>query len=338
MRRRRWLWFLLLATPLLLAAADTVYWHVVEQNLADGFVNWRAMQRAAGWQVEAGEPTAGGWPASATLNIPAVAITGDGGLRWTVDRLQLQVALWRPEMLIIGTHGTQRLRIGDAPEVAYTAEHMALTMPLQQPAPQHVELSVANLRAGDASLGSMHLNLDFDPTAGSGTPVADVIAQAEAITPAGELAEPLGPRIANLAVEAGLNGPLPPGRDLKEQATTWRNAGGSLVIRHLAMHWGPLDLTASGSLTLDDRLQPTGSGNAKAVGYAETLDALAAHGELSRPAATAAKAVLSLLANYPADGSAPSVDVPLTLRDSTLFMRQVPLVRLPEVEWPGNRP
>lgn len=334
MRRRRWLWFLLLAAPLLLVAADTVYWHVVQQELAEGFANWRAQQRAAGWQVEAGEPTAGGWPTSATLNVPAVAITGDGGLRWTVDRLQLQVVLWRPKMLIASTHGTQRLRIGEAPEVAYTAERMALTMPLQAQTPQHVQLSVANLRAGDASLGSLHLDLDFDPTASAGKPVADVTAQADAITPAGELAKPLGPRIANLAVEAALNGPLPPGGDLKEQATAWRNADGSLVIRHLAMQWGPLDLTASGSLTLDDRLQPTGSGNAKAVGYAETLDAFAAHGELSRSAATAAKAVLSLLANYPADGSAPSVDVPLTLRDSTLSMRRVPLVRLPEVEWP----
>lgn len=59
MRRRRWLWFLLLAAPLLLVAADTVYWHVVQQELAEGFANWRALQRAAGWQVEAGEPTAG---------------------------------------------------------------------------------------------------------------------------------------------------------------------------------------------------------------------------------------------------------------------------------------
>jgi len=334
MRRRRWLWFLLLAAPLLLVAADTLYWHILEQNLAAGFANWRTMERASGWQVDAGEPVAGGWPTTATLNVPAVATTGDGGLRWSVDRLQLQISLWRPAILVASVHGTQRLRIGDGPEVAYTAERMTLTMPLQAATPQHIELNVANLRAGDASLGSLNVKLDVDPTAPSGKPVADVSAEAEAITPSGELAKPLGPRIANLDVDAALNGPLRQGRDLAEQATDWRNAGGSLVIRHLAMHWGPLDLTASGALTLDNRLQPAGSGNAKAVGYAESLDALAAHGELSRSAAMAAKAVLSLLASYPADGSAPSVDVPLTLRDSTLSMRQVPLVRLPEVEWP----
>jgi hypothetical protein len=275
---------------------------------------------------------------AATLDVPGVAITGDGGVRWSVDRLQLRISLWRPGVLIASAHGTQRLRIGDDPEVAYTAERMALTMPVQVRTPQRVELHVANLHSGAAGLGSLDISLDFDPTAPSGKPVADVAARAEAITPAGELAKPLGPRIASLIVDAALNGPLPTGRDLKEQAAAWRNAGGSLVVRHFAMHWGPLDITASGSLTLDDKLQPAGSGSAKAVGYAETLDALAAHGELSRSAATAAKAVLSLLANYPADGSAPSVDVPLTLRDNTLLMRQVPLVRLPGVEWPGGSP
>ncbi len=70
------------------------------------------------------------------------------------------------------------------------------------------------------------------------------------------------------------------------------------------------------------------------VGYAETLDALAAHGVISRSAAIAAKAVLTLLAHNPEDGSPPDVEVPLTLQYRTLSMRQVPLVRLPEVDWP----
>ena len=68
--------------------------------------------------------------------------------------------------------------------------------------------------------------------------------------------------------------------------------------------------------------------------YAETLDALAAHGVVSRSAATAAKAVLSLLANNPENGGPPDVDVPLKLKYRTLSMRQVPLVRLPELDWP----
>ena len=77
-----------------------------------------------------------------------------------------------------------------------------------------------------------------------------------------------------------------------------------------------------------------GTGNARVVGYAETLDALATHGVISKSAATAAKAVLSLLAHTPEDGGPPDVEVPLTLQYRTLSMRQVPLLRLPEIDWP----
>ena len=66
----------------------------------------------------------------------------------------------------------------------------------------------------------------------------------------------------------------------------------------------------------------------------ETLDTLASHAAISRSAATATKAVLSLMAHNPEDGSPPDVEVPLTLQYRTLSMRQVPLVRLPELDWP----
>ena len=54
---------------------------------------------------------------------------------------------------------------------------------------------------------------------------------------------PLGPHIASLAIDGHLNGPVPPGRTATEQAKAWRDGGGSLEIRHLALVWGPLDLT-----------------------------------------------------------------------------------------------
>ncbi len=135
-------------------------------------------------------------------------------------------------------------------------------------------------------------------------------------------------------MDGALNGPVPVGRTPAERAAAWRDGGGSLEVRHLALVWGPLDLTGSATLALDEQLQPMGAASARVVGYAETLDSLAAHAAISRSAATAAKAVLSLLANSPDDGSPPDVEVPLTLQYRTLSMRQVPLVRLPEIEWP----
>ena len=48
MRRRRRLWIVLLASPLVLLAADTLYWWIAISNLEHGFAAWQAESRAAG--------------------------------------------------------------------------------------------------------------------------------------------------------------------------------------------------------------------------------------------------------------------------------------------------
>ena len=343
MRRRRKLWIILLAVPLLLLAADTLYWQIAVRNLEDGFAAWVRQQRAAGWTEANQAPVRGGWPLAATLTVPAMSLAGGspdipGGLAWSVDRLVLSIALPRPDQLRIAAEGQQRLRFSGNPEVSYTADQLDVVLPLRgSPWPPSLDVTVDHLRATpphDAGVDTLHLHLDFQPEAQSGEPALAFALQAEAINLPSRSARPLGPRIASLAVDGALNGPLPAGRTPAERATSWRDGGGSLEVQHLALVWGPLDLTASATLALDDQLQPMGTGSARLVGYAETLDALATRGAISRSAATAAKAVLSLLANNPDDGSSPQVEVPLTLQYRTLSMRQVPLLRLPEVDWP----
>jgi hypothetical protein len=340
MLRRQWLRILLMATLLLFVAAGTLYWYVVERNLADGFANWRTAQRNRGWEVSSGDPARGGWPLNATLTIPAMRLSGGnrdvpGGLSWSTERLELNVALWRPSVVTASALGTQRLGLGNVPEFVYTAEHAILSVPFEQRNyVQQIIVDVVNLHENNVSLGSLHAVLAFNPTAPPNAPMLDIAADATALKPTGELSRTLGPEISHVTIDAVLNGPLPNGATADATAAAWRNAGGALVIRNFALVWGSLNFSANANLTLDDRLQPTGNGYAHAIGYAETLDSCAARGLISHSAATAAKAVLSLLANYPADGSAPSVSVPLTLQDHTLSMRQVPLLRIPTIQWP----
>ena len=344
MRRKRWLWFTLLATPLILLAADTLYWLFAVRNLADGFAAWEAWQRSAGWVSQHGPPERGGWPLSATLSLPAMSLAGPspdsrGRLVWSADRLLLRVALARPDVLEITPDGQQRIQVADTPAVPFTADELRLEVPVRSDASPNLTAIVArNLHAntpfGDASLQQFQLHLDFRPDAKPGEDALGFSLKAAGINPPPGVVRPLGPTIASLDADGVLMGPVPAGRTMEEQAAAWRDGGGSLEIHHLAMVWGPLDLSATATLALDDQLQPMGAGNARLVGYAEALDALAAHAAISRSAAIASKAVLSLMAHTPDDGSPPDVDVPLTLQYRTLSMRQVPLVRLPEVNWP----
>jgi hypothetical protein len=342
MWRSRKLWIAVLAVPLLLVAADSLYWFIAKRHLEDGFAAWVAQARANGWTITTGKPEAGARPASATLPVPTVPLQGGdrdilGGLTWTAERLVLQVSLLRPRLLVVEPQGEQQLRLSGNPEIPFTASHMQAVLPVAaEPWPRFAEIGVTDLHiAGDlATVGSTQVHLDFAPEATASQPAIGLTLEAERVgLPAGP-ARALGPNIASLAIEANLSGPAPPGATVTDQAKAWRSAGGSLNIRRVALLWGSLDLTAHATLTLDDQLQLAGDGSAKATGYGEALDALASHGGISRSGATAAKAVLSLLASNPENGGPPSVDVPLTLKYRTLSMRQFPLVRLPELDWP----
>jgi hypothetical protein len=345
MRRRRRLWIILLATPLVLLGADTLYWRFAVRSLEDGFAAWESSQRAAGWTIAHRPAERGGWPLSARLIIPAVSLEGGGteipgGLAWSTDRLVLRVALTQPGLLDSAAEGQQRLRLGGDKEVPYSAEQLHLVLPLQaEQWPDFADVRADGIRAnapgtGDISVQTLRAHVDFASQGKSGEQAMAFALQVEGISAPPSIARPLGSRVARLALEGILNGPLPVARTLAERAAAWRDGGGSLELSHLALVWGPLDLSGSATLALDDQLQPMGAGSAHIVGYAETLDALATRGAISRSAATAAKAVLSLLAHSPDAGGPPDVDVPLTLQYRTLSMRQVPLLRLPEVDWP----
>jgi len=342
MRLSRKLWIVALAAPLLLVAADSLYWFLVKRNLEDGFAAWVAQARAAGWTITAGNQQVGGWPFDTILTMSSARFQGGdrdilGGLTWTVERLELRVSLLQPRLLLVELQGGQKLRLSDHPEFAFTANQMQAVLPLDaEPWPHFATIGMADLRvAGDmVTVGGMRAHFDFAPEAKSGQATIGFTLRAERVgLPPGQ-ARALGPYIASLAMEGGVNGPVPPGRTVTDRAKAWRDASGSLDIRHLALTWGSLDLTAHATLTLDDQLQVAGAGSAEAIGFAEALDALAAHGVLSRSAATAAKAVLLLLASNPQNGGPPSVDVPLALKYRTLSMHQVPLVKLPELDWP----
>ena len=146
----------------------------------------------------------------------------------------------------------------------------------------------------------------------------------------------IGQDITAIVLEGVLNGPMTNEPGLAAQARFWRDGGGSLDVSRLTIDWGATRLDATATLALDDDLQPMGAGTGKLVGYGVALDALAANGVFGHAAVQAAKAMLSLLASTSAEGKPEVVDVPLSLQFRTLSVHQVPLVRFPELEWPGR--
>jgi hypothetical protein len=347
MRRR--LWIVPLVAVLVVAAAHFALWRYATGQLQAGFAGWLAQRRADGWACSTGVPEPGGWPLSATLTIPTVVLQGGepdipGGLSWSTDQLELRVDLLSPGTLQLRSDGAQHLRVSELPDIAYATDSMVAALPLQADTPPHaMTLTARNLRAAmpdrnraaTLTVGLVQFDGAIKPAAAAGEAALTYRLSTEAIALPAVRNWPLGDRLSSLSIEGSLDGPIPLARGLVPRATAWRDGGGTFEVKHMALGWGPLGASGSATLALDARLQPMGTGRARLVGYAAALDALANGHVLTPGAAVAAKAVLSLLATVPEDGGLPSVEVPLTLQDSTLSMRQVPLLKLPEVIWPA---
>ena len=346
MRREKWM--ALAVLPVLLLAGDFVYWRAAVSQLHEGFAAWIALARTEGWDVRYGALTTGGWPDAVTLRIEDVTLSGLGsgsgvfGLTGGSEAVLLRVRLTRPDVLEIMPLGLRPVRFNDGPPVPVSAGHLQLRFTLELNAPPStVDIDAGSLTVtlpglGLISVGRLNLRAGLKPDAGRDQAAVTFSAAARPISLPDGVHWGLGSVISDAAVEGVLNGPLPPGPGLAARATAWRDGGGSLELHRLAITWGPARVDATATLALDEDLQPMGAGTGKIVGYGAALDALAANAELSRSAATAAKAVLSLLANPSAEGQPEEVEVPLALQFRTLSVRQVPLVRLPELDWPDR--
>jgi hypothetical protein len=240
--------------------------------------------------------------------------------------------------------GPAHVRVAGLQDLVVTGDEDWVSVPLVPGRSQAIDLHASGVRIepatgawhATAGLLNAYATIADEVRVDQSEPAATFRMSAEAIALPTTVRWPLGANISSLSLDGVLNGRLPQTRNVTDWAEAWRDGGGSLAITHLALGWGPLGLTSSATLALDDQLQPMGSGNGRIVGYAPTLDRLAAAGMLTKSAATAAKAVLSLMAGTWGSDEPSAVDVPLTLQYRTLSMRQVPLVRLPELDWPAR--
>jgi hypothetical protein len=324
----------------LLVFADAAAWRIATWRMRDSLETVFADMRAAGWTVRCSQPRIGGWPFDASLAVTNVHVEGGssalpGGIAWQTSRLVASIALFDPWQLTISPQGEETLRLSHLPAVAFAADIMRATVPLGHGRIDQASLDAAGVAGGlrssyrrqDVRIGRLSVQV----RARVGQPGADASLDFKAsdigLPDTGRW--PLGASVNGFAASATLHSPLLSGSDSREQAQSWHDGGGRLEVGTLDLHWGPLSLQGDATLGLDARLQPAGTGHAQVLGYAEALDALAAGGVIGPGMAVTYKAILGLMAHGPDS----AISVPLTLRDSTLSLGQIPLARFNDVGW-----
>ena len=334
-----------------LAAADTGLWFLATSRLADEVTAWQARRQAAGWTVSSGPPVRAGWPLAAAVGLADPVLAGGaadlpGGLSWQASYAELSVSLLRPRRLVLRAGGWQRLRLASLPELGFVADRLEVTVPLD-PGRRDAgrpgfaaDLAVAGLRAdlpgGALKIADLTLHADTWPAAARGEAALTVTGNATVIglpmLPGGRPWPP-GSRIDSAAFEAALTGPWTGAAAIAARVAAWRDAGGTLELRRLAVGWGALGVSGSASMAVDSTLQPIGDATVRLAGYDATLDGVAASGLLAPQTVQAVKGVLAILARPAGEDGTPQVELPVTLQNRTLAIGPFPLLRLAEWVW-----
>jgi hypothetical protein len=153
---------------------------------------------------------------------------------------------------------------------------------------------------------------------------------------AGDLSLPaappgFGPTIGDLGFGVTLTGPFPPG-PLRQAAAAWRKGGGTVDLDHLHLRWGDMEITGSGTLALDDDLQPVGGFSGGVSGFDQLLSALVASGRIKASDARVARLALAMLAKAGPDGR-PEISTSLTIQNGQMYLGPAKLGPAPRIDW-----
>ena len=142
---------------------------------------------------------------------------------------------------------------------------------------------------------------------------------------------PLRNPLDEIALAVALMGPVPTAPP-RQAATAWRDAGGTLELERVALRWGTLAVTGSGTMALDPEMQPIGAFSAAVEGYDELLSALVAAGRVRSNDAGLARMALGFLAK-PGPGGRPQITAPFTIQNGQMLLGPVKLGPAPRIPW-----
>ena len=304
--RWRFLWGIIVAAPIA-AAGYGLYWNMLADQVRDGIGGWAADRRAEGYRIDYGPVRVDGFPFRIRVVIPAPVVSKPGGERpWH----------WRGPALSVSARPWAWTRT----QVRAPGRHLVtVTMPGKT---LHLDLTA----------GALDVSVDWG---GGPTPPLQVRLRVKDVSYRSAPVAGLGRTTQRLDVNAELTGGWPKIPDAAAMAQ-WRDNGGTVEIRSLAVRHGPLEMDGDGTLALDGDLQPLAAFSLGVRGFIEAVDGLRDAGVIKARPAELAKTVLALLGGSGRDGEGGRIKVPLSIQDKSLYIGPVAVARVPPVHWSGG--
>lgn len=324
-----------------LFAGYSAYWLIAAHRIEAGVARWAEAKRAekieASWQ----KLGVGGFPASlriefdrAALRDAAVSPAAELHIPMLIGSASpFDFADWRldaPQGLsaaLAGAHGRPRL------ELAADRARGAVAVTSGGGATVWLHLENASAGAGlrvRVAAAQTWLLLPPKPPQSDMDPLFGIAADLHRIE-LPRAVRALGDHIEELALGLTVKGPLQ-GGNLVKSIAAWRDAGGTVELDHLQLDWGGLAATATGTIALDQDLQPIGGFSGAIEGYDRVLRALVQDGRMRAEDAGLARLALAMLAKAGPDGQ-PQIATSFTIQNGQMFLGPARLGAAPRIAW-----
>ena len=330
----------LIALVLVAAFAWGGYWVVGSVALDRGLRAWIGDRQNEGWVAEYADLRVRGFPNRFDTTFEGLDLADpDTGLAWSLPFFQILALSYQPNHVIAvwpDTHQVstpaERLTVTSAKMQASLVVEPGTALVLDRATLVAEEMDVTSTLGWDS--GAANLSLASRQVEGM-TDTHDFAIEASGVTLAEPLRDALDPlralpgevKTLRLLTQVSFDGPWD--RFAIERA---RPQPTRIEIEDLTALWGDLELRAAGAVDVSNTGRASGEITVKAVNWREMLDIAVASGALPEASRGTVENALALLAGM--SGRTDTIDAPLTIRNSTVFLGPVPLGQIEPIRLP----
>lgn len=314
--------------------AVSVWWWVAAATVKGGIERWIEDQRAAGFIVEHQGVSASGWPFTVRVSALAPKVAGPG-YDWVGDAVTAQAPLTDFSVISIVLPGEQRLDTGGV-TIATDSGLTGVVRNGTKGEPARIDLAAekatfANPAGESVAAEGLAITLtrpDQAPASHRDTGLTAEVS-VRTIHPATTLPGAFSGGITGVDAQLRVQG-VPP-RPIRSELGAWSKDGGTIELDKFHAEWGPAKADITGTVALDNALQPLRSFVLKLRGVDEALSGLG--GLMPATGLRNARLIAGMLSRPAADGHGMETQVPVSIQDRELYVGPIRVARFPALSW-----
>ena len=320
--------------------AYSVYWWVAAGKIKEAAAAWQQSQRAQKVDATWRALRVAGYPLAFRLEASNFSLKDNASnppVELAAPTLSASLKPWNFHNFWFSAPDGVSVALGGsaAPLAKLDAEHGSGAVALANDGGANLWLTLYHPKTTAlATLGARALNAWVTlPPGAPATHLDTGLALALEVEDLGLPAAPPGfnPTVDDIGFGVTLMGDFPAG-PLRQAATQWRDQGGTIELDHLDLRWGDMEINGTGTLALDDDLQPAGGFSGGVSGFDQLLNALVAAGRVKASDARIARLALAMLAKTGPDGR-PEIAASLTIQNGEMFLGPAKLGPAPRIDW-----